>query len=154
MAKNNFTTPPGCIVASLQMKPGNVVSLRYHCGNRSEDYHGAEIKGVSGIHLPGVEMHSKDADLRFVLAPKSVRCRKTAYDSVLRCKVFNERGAELSGAKVTEKDRRRQVLTDPSLYNRFLRWRPESFDKRVQENALRSFIKRNKREIDSAIQRR
>jgi hypothetical protein len=103
MAKRNFTTPQGCIVASIQMQPGNTVSLRYHCGSKSEDYHGAEIAGVTAVRLPGGEIHSQKADLRFVLAPKHVRCRKTAYDSVLRCKVFNENGAELSGAQRARK---------------------------------------------------
>jgi hypothetical protein len=98
-SKKTFRTPKGCIVAWAKIA-SNGVELGYRCpdssGYRSENLH-AFVKGARAIHFPGGEIEGVGARAGFVLSPKHVRCEKTASARALTCKVFNDRGAELSG---------------------------------------------------------
>jgi hypothetical protein len=97
----SFKTPKSCIVAWAKINASGV-EVGYRCpdasGYRSENLH-AQVKGARSIHFPGGAVEGVGARVGFVLSPKHVRCEKTAYARALTCRVFNENGVELAGAK-------------------------------------------------------
>lgn len=160
MATKTFRTPKGCIVTWAKIAPKGV-EVGYRCpdssGYRSENLR-AFVKGAQTIHFPGGEIEGVGARAGFVLSPKHVRCEKTASARALTCRVFNERGAELSGMAGLDSSLK-PLIRARSLYPRYdppdpgsvskeeLWWNTERFRRADEQERLRREHLRHLRSI-------
>lgn len=117
LVSKSFTTPKGCHVRWVELKPGREALVGYDCGNGGagldfdvpgggrSNYPKTLVKKTSSVHVSGSHITGHGARVDFVLMPDSVTCRKTASETELKCTVYKSDGRVLSGA--SRKRRRR-----------------------------------------------